>query len=208
LATGGNEGQGSVSQAGLLRDQLTQSAPYQGPGSGWARTIDAWIPGEKNIYGTDAQLGAAQTFDAGAKQMALEMRKSMPGAMSDADRAFLESMAPQITAGSSEGNERLLDIRERMGRRKVEEARLADEYAAQNGGRLDARFEAVLRDYANQNPLFADMGKPQQTVVQAAPDYSGAGDLPVFSDPAEAMKQPPGFVFRTDDGRVMQVPAR
>jgi hypothetical protein len=147
-------------------DALNKSAaPYQGPTGSWNRTIDMWTPGSDNFYGTDQQLDDAQVFEAMGNQFALDLKNPdtgtpMPGAMSDADRAFLTSMAPGLEAKRTpDGNAKLIDAKRRMARRQAEIAELADMYAEKNGGRLDQGFDRVVRQFAKENPLFPEAGK-------------------------------------------------
>jgi hypothetical protein len=48
----------------------------------------------------------------------------------------------------------------------------------------------------------------QPGLAGAQPPPAGAGGIPTISDPAEAMRLPPGTVFRTPDGTTRRVPAR
>lgn len=116
------------------------------------------------------QLGAAMGMDtdpekvAGGElvravqnRMALTMRSpdggmGMPGALSDRDIKFLKDSQIGIDR-SPEGNRKMLAAFRSMENRKIEIARLADEYIEQKG-KLDSGFNRVVREYANANPLF------------------------------------------------------
>ncbi|MCV0395911.1 MAG: hypothetical protein K5872_06605 [Rhizobiaceae bacterium] len=118
------------------------------------------------------QLGAAMGLDtdpeklAGGElirsiqnRMALTMRSpdggmGMPGALSDRDIKFLKDSQIGIDR-SPEGNRRMLQAFRAMEQRKIEIARLADQYIEQNG-RLDTGFNRAVRDYAEANPLFPE----------------------------------------------------
>jgi len=89
----------------------------------------------------------------------------MPGALSDRDIRFLKDSQIGIDR-SPEGNRRMLQAFRLMEQRKIELARLADEYMTEHG-RLDAGFNRVVRDYANANPLF-QTGLGLQPVPPAA----------------------------------------
>lgn len=124
---------------------------------------------------TMRQMGAAMGMDtdpekvsggelirAVQNRMALTMRSpdggmGMPGALSDRDIKFLKDSQIGIDR-SPEGNRRMLEAFRAMEGRKIDIARLADEYVAENG-RLDSGFNRTVREWAESNPLFPD--KPQ-----------------------------------------------
>jgi hypothetical protein len=105
---------------------------------------------------------AAELITSIQNRMALLMRNpdggmGMPGALSDADREFLRSAQPGIDK-SPAGNRLMIGIMRRMEQRKIEIAQLAESYIATHGNLTG--FEAAVRQYANANPLFADMRGP------------------------------------------------
>lgn len=112
----------------------------------------------------DPNLPAKEAAEALANEMALQSRAGgqMPGAMSDKDREFLQAMNPNL-AQTPQGRAQLIEVRKRIAQRERDIAWLAREYAAQNRGRLDSGFEAVLSDFAEKNPLFPDVAPKQQT---------------------------------------------
>ena len=84
----------------------------------------------------------------------------MPGTMSDADREFLK--ASQLGLDKSPGgNKAMLMAARALKNRKLEVAKMADEYIEKNGA-LDPGFNRMVRDYAEKNPLFA-VQNPQPT---------------------------------------------
>ncbi|MEX4008462.1 hypothetical protein [Neoaquamicrobium sediminum] len=153
------------------------------------------------------QLGAAMGIDtdpeklAGGElirsvqnRMALMMRSpdggmGMPGALSDRDIKFLKDSQIGIDR-SPEGNKRMLQAYRLMEQRKIEIARIADEYVQQNG-RLDAGFNSYLRDYANANPLF-------ETATNDAPRQ--------IMDVEDYKRLPSGTQFVAPDGTVRRKP--
>lgn len=153
------------------------------------------------------QLGAAMGLDtdpeklAGGElirsvqnRMALMMRSpdggmGMPGALSDRDIKFLKDSQIGIDR-SPEGNKRMLQAYRLMEQRKIEIARIADEYVQQNG-RLDAGFNSYLRDYANANPLF-------ETATNDAPRQ--------IMDVEDYKRLPSGTQFVAPDGTVRRKP--
>lgn len=100
----------------------------------------------------------AEFVRAMGNQMALELRNpaggaGMPGAMSDADRAFLASMSPGLST-TPEGNQKLLDYRMAIEKRNIDVAQRANEYMNAHNGRLDNNFFADLSKWSAENPLF------------------------------------------------------
>jgi len=108
-------------------------------------------------------LNNKEILDALAGHMALQLRnpaggEGMPGAMSDSDREFLRSM----TAGSANSPQAslfLLKMRQREGMRDLEIRREAQKWMANNGGRLDYRWDAHLDKWTQQHPLWSDEEK-------------------------------------------------
>lgn len=109
---------------------------------------------------TDAEkLAGGELIRAIQNRMALTMRSpdggmGMPGALSDRDIKFLKDSQVGIDR-SPEGNLRMLKAFRAMEGRKIEIARLADQYIEQNG-RLDSGFNKMIREFAEANPLFGD----------------------------------------------------
>lgn len=91
-------------------------------------------------------------------RMALIMRSpdsgmGMPGSVSDKDLSFLKDSQIGLDR-SPEGNQKMLAAFRALERRKLEIAQLADQYIQQNG-RLDVGFNQLVRQHAEQNPMFA-----------------------------------------------------
>lgn len=107
------------------------------------------------------KLAGGELIRAVQNRMALTMRSpdggmGMPGALSDRDIKFLKDSQIGIDR-SPEGNRRMLSAFRAMEQRKIDIARLADDYIAQSG-RLDAGFNRTVREFADSNPIFAAQG--------------------------------------------------
>lgn len=94
-----------------------------------------------------------------AREMALELRSpaggaGMPGAMSDADRAFLESMVPNIET-TAEGRRLIIESAKKLNQRQKEIAAKARQYRKETGNLDEGFFEAIAQD-AEENPLFPE----------------------------------------------------
>jgi len=90
-------------------------------------------------------------------RMALLMRNpdsgmGMPGSVSDRDLTFLKEA--QVSLGTSNPRA-MIEAFERIERRKIEIADLADAYVKKHG-MLDAGFDAEVRAFADKNSLFED----------------------------------------------------
>lgn len=113
------------------------------------------------------KIGAAEAYATIANPLTLALRQSvssmlnekgggtgMPGAMSDADRDFLQSSLPRLT-NSPQGNKLALRMLKAIERRKVEISQMADAYAKDHGGQLDENWPMVLRQFMAKRPMFA-----------------------------------------------------
>jgi len=89
----------------------------------------------------------------------------MPGAMSDADRNYLQGLIANLdkTPGA---NKLLIEGMQKMAERERDVARLAREYKKKNGS-FDDGFYDELDKFSKQNPLFG--GKNMPTPIQASP---------------------------------------
>ncbi|MBN9321363.1 MAG: hypothetical protein J0H24_04510, partial [Delftia acidovorans] len=91
-------------------------------------------------------------------EIALELRNpsggaGMPGAMSDADRQFLQNMVPGLQT-TPQGRTLMLDTAKRLAQRDIDVARLAREYRRRNG-QIDEGFYEELARFSEANPLFS-----------------------------------------------------
>lgn len=101
-----------------------------------------------------------ESFRALANRSALDtMGGSLGAGFSNADRDFVTGMTVSLN-NTPDGNRQLIEIMRKLNDRKVDLARMAREYAAQNNGRIDYGFDEMIARYAVENPLFPPM--PQQ----------------------------------------------
>lgn len=112
------------------------------------------------------KIAAGELLTTVQNRMALMMRNpdsgmGMPGAVSDRDLKFLKDSQIGMDR-TPEGNRRMLAAFRAIEQRKLEMAELADLYLKKNK-RLDAGFNAMVREYAEANPLFTPetIGAPQ-----------------------------------------------
>jgi hypothetical protein len=106
------------------------------------------------LGGDPAKVESMEAFQAVSSQLVLDsMGGSLGAGFSEGDRKFVERMQPSLTT-SKAGNQLIIQMTRKIAQRKKEIARFADEYIAKNG-KIDAKFKSALREWSNQNPLFA-----------------------------------------------------
>ena len=105
-------------------------------------------------FGADPDLVSdAETFNKIAKDSALQvMGGSLGVGFSNADREFVEAMVPNIT-NTIEGNRKIIAVQKKLQNRKIQLARLAEQYVDQNGTLKG--FRGFIMDWSEQNPLFS-----------------------------------------------------
>lgn len=107
----------------------------------------------------DPKLGNKEAAQAAYQEMALSFRDpsqgaGMPGAMSDADRQYLDSMTPNM-AMSKQGRALMIDAYTRVQRRNIDIQKMAVKYQKKHG-RIDENFYVGLQAWAERNPLFGE----------------------------------------------------
>jgi len=104
-------------------------------------------------------VGPAEAAKSISNQFALELRNpsggaGMPGALSDKDREFLQSMVPSL-GQNPQGNTLIIDYMKRVAQRSIDVERLRQQYIRKNG-RLNEGFYNELADWSDANPLFTE----------------------------------------------------
>lgn len=92
-----------------------------------------------------------------SNEISLQLRNTgegggMPGALSDADREFLRTMAPQL-GQTSDGRKQLIESHVKLMEREQKVARMANQYKMKHGV-VDANFFTQLQDWTNRNPIY------------------------------------------------------
>lgn len=171
-------------------DRLGQLLDQTYTGAGAENLLELKRVGE-NLFGMDFEgIAEAEAGQALSAQMALELRNpaggaGMPGAMSDRDREFLQSMVPGL-GQTKEGRALMIETQKRLNNRSIEVARMARKYRKDNG-RLDEGFYDELEQWSAENPLFNDLSTPD-------PAASGPNSLP--STPEELQQLSDDEVLR------------
>lgn len=110
-----------------------------------------------------------EVFGALSNKLTLDAAGGSLGAqISNSDVKFLQAINPNLAA-TPEGNREIIGYHRKVYQRQQETARMARDYAAKHGGRIDAGFDQVLADYAEKNPLFPAKQTPATQRQQAQP---------------------------------------
>lgn len=165
-----------LAQLDQLESLLSMPGVYQGTGG--QAVLDAKRLARS--LGIEVE-GVAETEAASAigREMALSLRNpaggaGMPGALSDKDREFLESMTPGLSK-TAEGNRRIIQAQRFLAQRSLEVAELVRKYEAEHG-RLDSGFQALVEStFAGSDPS-RDVKRPAPA-APAGPAASAYTDL-------------------------------
>lgn len=114
---------------------------------------------DSNIFGTREQVGKAEAALTLVNQMALKLRSpesglGMPGALSDKDLAFLKQSVVGLET-TEPGRALIIDLTRRAANRRLEIARIADEFYYQNDNSFKG-WPQFLKQWREANPLFSD----------------------------------------------------
>jgi hypothetical protein len=161
LITAGRAAPGKIAKYESLQSALDRT--YTGAGGQTVLQLKRFVKssGLDRALGINVDdVGDAEFANALGNQLALELRNpaggaGMPGAMSDKDREFLVASIANIDK-TPEGNKKLLNLMISLERRNEEVARFANDYARQNGGRLDPAFFDELAQWSAQKPMFSE----------------------------------------------------
>jgi hypothetical protein len=109
-------------------------------------------------FGADPDLVSdAETFNKIAKDSALQvMGGSLGVGFSNADREFVEAMVPNIS-NTVEGNRKIIAVQKKLQQRKIQLARLSEQYVDDNGTLKG--FRGFIMDWSEKNPLFSPQDK-------------------------------------------------
>jgi hypothetical protein len=116
-------------------------------------------------------VSAGEVAESVSNQIALQLRDpstgaGMPGAMSDADRAFLQNMVANLDK-TPEGNRQMIDAMRKMYNRNLEIDKLRRDYV-KRAGRFDEGFYNELAQWSEANPIF-DTAGAAPSGVQSGP---------------------------------------
>jgi hypothetical protein len=138
---GASTAQRDLANLDTMKQALADPNLYTGSGG---EAIQAAKKAAQTLLGMEVKgVSSAEVMQNIAKEIAVGNKQKLPGPMSDADRQFLVDMAPNL-AKTPEGNRLIIELGMAGKRWEIARAQAAREYAARNGGRLDAGFYADL----------------------------------------------------------------
>ena len=156
----------ALSSSGLLNKLNRAEQLMQGINTGKLAPAATEVAALAESFGIklDPKLPQKQAFSALSNELALRAKNAggenlMPGAMSEADRTFLQQMSPSMT-NTPEGNRLIIETNKRLAKRDIEIAKMARDY--RNKNRTLNGFAEELASFSDKNPLFNDF-KPAAT---------------------------------------------
>lgn len=149
----------------IMRQAVNDPAFYSGVGA--EKFVLPLKQAISSLGGDPKAAASMEVFRSQANKSVLDsMGGSLGTGFSNADRDFVVSQVPGLQ-NTREGNKALLDIIEKVERRKIEVSKLAQEYE-QEKGRLDSGFDRILTQYRERNPLFSPQEKQQIQLLTAS----------------------------------------
>ncbi len=149
------------------------------------------------VRDTPDSIAKAERFQSLSNQAALRVRSpdgglGMPGALSDGDRKFLQSIVPNLST-SAAGNQLIAQAETLLAKRALEIQNFMNVYIQEHGS-LDDQFVSTVTDWAEKNPLFE-----QLQGAAGAPEADGGGGS---AGEAGRTPPPPPQVGEEKDGHV------
>lgn len=149
-----------ISNLSRMNQLLSNPNVYTGTGGQFVASLKR-LGASMGIDTSGIRDGAsnAEAINSISNQMALQLRNpsggaGMPGALSDQDRNFLQSMIAGL-ANTPGGNKLIVDYMSRVAQRSIDVERLRQRYVLKNG-RLDEGFFRELDSWSAANPLFSE----------------------------------------------------
>lgn len=165
---------------GIETNKLTPTTKY-------LKEVAKGVGIDLGAFGIADDVAPLQAAEALSNQLALSMRnpaggEGMPGAMSDADRAFLQAIVPGISQ-TSEGRGLLIQTRRKLAQRRLEEARIAREWFNKNKSFVG--LEQELQRHADANPMFQGLALPEVKPTSAIAIPKDRAKYPEWGDVTE-----------------------
>lgn len=163
----GRNASGALNTLGYL-ENLTKSPDFYSGTGGELVTKGKQALASMGVTAPDSAK-PNEVFGALSNKLTLDAAGGSLGAqISNSDVKFLQAINPNLAA-TPEGNREIINYHRKVYQRQQETARMAREYAAKHGGRIDAGFDQVLADYAEKNPLFPQPKQPAGGQQKSAP---------------------------------------
>lgn len=157
-------------------DQLDSLLDKVETGAGAEALLGLKRWGQRLGFDVGDDLGPAEAAQALSNEFALQLRNpaggaGMPGAMSDRDREFLQSMVVGLSQ-TREGRKQLIAMRKKINQRSIEVARLARKYRQENGQLNEGFYDLLDQEFAN-NPANDLFGSERGQFVEARTSTAG-----------------------------------
>ena len=168
------EGAASISalnSIAIIKNAMQDPNFYSGAGG---TAVQALKQAYVAMGGDPSVAASTEAFNAQANKMVIDsMGGSLGTGFSNADRNFVVAQQPNL-GNTPVGNKLLVDIAEKVAKRKIEIAALARQYKAAHGGKFDDGFYDELAQWAKANPLFPAAGaSPPPLATPSANDPLG-----------------------------------
>ena len=125
----------------VMQDAADNPAVYTGTGG---NTIQGLKKAAQTLFGVYVQgVPEGELIQRTTAKIALSLKDSLPGPMSDSDRQFLMDLPAGLTT-SPEGIRRVVKLGLAQRQWEIERAQAAQKFATQNGGRLTPEVYRVL----------------------------------------------------------------
>ncbi|MGF3026509.1 hypothetical protein ACQVP2_27260 [Methylobacterium aquaticum] len=172
LATQGRNAASTLNTLALMEQAMKTPGFYSGVGGDGVKRANQFLAA-LGVKDAKAASGA-EVFDALSNKVVLDgLGGSLGPGISNTDRDYISRTAPTLQQ-SEQGNRDLIGIARALAQRQQAVAKLARDYAAKNGGRIDGGFDQALEEFAANNPLF-----PQASAgAVAAPPQEPPRGLP------------------------------
>ena len=160
------EGRGNAASAINTYDEMEASLNQPGVYTGFgAPTVKGFQQLGAAIGITDPEaIANAEKFEAATNAAIKNEVGSLGAGVSEGDRRFVENANAGLTR-TKEGNRLIIGMKRRIAERKIQVADFAQQYAMENGGRLDAAFYSALGEWSAANPMFTP--EEQKAILNA-----------------------------------------
>lgn len=169
----GATAQRDLGNLSVMKSAMADPNVYTGSGG---MAFNSMKRAAQTIFGVNVKgVSNAEVIQNLASEIAVGNKQKLPGPMSDADRQFLVDMAPNLSK-SPEGNRLIIELGMASKRWEIARASLMRDYAAKNGGRLDAGAYAAQSELDNATAQqMGDILGQLREMGEAAPRSPAAG---------------------------------
>ena len=193
LATKGRNAGNTLNSLALMEQAARNPNFYSGTGAETVKRANQFLiaMGVKDANYTKP----TEVFDALSNKVVLDgLGGSLGLGISNTDRDYIGRTAPTL-AQSQAGNLELIAIARSLAQRQQAVSKLARDYAANNGGRLDSGFDQKLEEYAGANPLFPAAQAAATQRSDGATGANGPGGIAAPRTQADFDALPKGAMY-------------